>query len=148
MLEWIKAKFFPKKKPIPKLHFKSGFDFFEYTCKYGYTELFPRRSVVALVTREEGFDAVYLNDDGRQGAALLVASPDGGFLSHAATVTAKGDRLAEGDLVLWMPLEYDENLSRLFPDPRTGWNGVIVAKIESSLDPMTSHGLTILSGYT
>lgn len=65
------------------LQLKSGTAFFEYQCKFGETEIRPNHGVVAVVldsSKEFGTaNAVKIEPDGIQVAALRVASRDGGF---------------------------------------------------------------------
>lgn len=115
-----------------------GAEFLRYQCKYGHTRIQPKQGVVALVldaAKEFGVAAaVKIEPDGRQMAALRVASDDGGFLVMATTPTAKGDRLHPGDTVIWVPLEHTPSAVPPGTDPRFGWVGFIVAKVKPEVD--------------
>jgi hypothetical protein len=118
--------------------FKDTQAFFDHWCKFGQTVIRPRTPLLAIVldarkqygTREP----VERRPDGIQKAALKVASWDGGFSTlPSLTPTAKGDRLQPNDLVLWKPIVWDKALAIEFGDPRKGWIGLIVAKVDPVL---------------
>jgi hypothetical protein len=119
------------------LHFKSGAVFFEHQCKFGHTTIEPGTGVIALVLdaqKEFGTTtAVSIGADGAQLAALKVASDDGGFLVFAKTPSEKGDKLQADDLVLWVPSIYSEEVGHKVTDRRTGWVGLIRAKIKPEI---------------
>lgn len=115
--------------------FTTGVDFFKYQCKYGQTSIAPNQGIVALVldaSVEFGTPvAVKVESDGRQMAVLKVASEDGGFVVCAYTPTGKGERLKPGDVVVWLPVSYCEDIvhNNKDVDLRLGWVGLIVAKV-------------------
>lgn len=148
---------FSKKRPAEnakasmpeKLIFKNGAAFFEYQCKYGHNEIRPNHGIIALVldaTEELGTDvAVKIQSDGRQRAILKVASDDGGFILGAGTPSDTGDRLKPDDVVIWVPLEHSQYFYDEM-DVRTGWIGVIVAKVAPEIDTATG-GCDIICRY-
>ena len=143
---------FKKKEKIvnslPKtLYFKSGQALFEYQCKYGQTSIKPNQGVIAIVVdakKEFGVqNSVKIETDGSQMVMLRVVSPDGGFLVHSRTPSAKGDRLEPGELVIWVPLKFIDEVGKKMGDPRFGWIGLIQAKIAPELDLENSRINTI-----
>lgn len=132
-----------------KLPFKSGADFLEYQCKFGFTDIKPKQGIVALVldAKEEfgAASAVSVEPDGQQMAALKVASEDGGFLVMAQT-HSPGDRLKPGDVVIWAPVSYSNTVPP-GTDQRFGWIGFIIAKIEPEID-MSDPNFKIICKYT
>jgi len=122
-----------------KLHFKSGDAFVEYQCKFGHTDIVPKKGIFAVVvdsSEEYGTrDAIKIEDDGRQLAMIKVASEDGGFVVPAYTMNGKGDRLKPDDVVIWVPMTYNEDLVRDNDlDQRFGWVGFILAKVKPEID--------------
>jgi hypothetical protein len=71
---------------------------------------------------------------GFQFAMLRVASPDGGFLVFASTPSRAGDELRPDDLVFWVPSTYSDEAGSKMDDPRSGWIGLIRAKILPQID--------------
>jgi hypothetical protein len=118
--------------------FKSGQAFFEYWCRNGFTNIEKNREIVAIVldlTEElQTKQSVKIEKDGRQTVILRVASKDGGFIIPASTPSEKGDRLQPGDVVLWAPLIYNENMAKAFGHDRAGWMGFIRAKVLPEID--------------
>lgn len=138
---------FSKKSKISsvpqKLVFKSGKAFFEYQCKFGYTDVIPQRGIVALVldySKEFGGEkAVKIEPDGRQMVALKVASDDGGFLVISTTPTGAGDRLKPDDVVIWLPVEYASKIIPKGADKRFGWVGFVIAKVKPEIELSSSE---------
>jgi hypothetical protein len=100
--------------------------FWEMQCKFGFTSIRPQeKAIVAYVLYS------VTQNDGVQDARLLVASDDGGFIVEAITPTSKGDQIEEGDLVLWLPMRNVPEAAKMIDmdDPRSGWMGLIMAKI-------------------
>jgi len=132
------------------LYFKSGRDFFEYQCKYGVTEIEKNVAIAALVLdAQEQFGAptpVSRNKDGSQLAALTVASEDGGFMVFADTPSRVGDELRPDDCVLWVPSIYSQEVGAGMSDPRSGWIGLIRAKIEPKID-LKNPSFSIICRY-
>jgi hypothetical protein len=134
-----------KAQSLPEtLFFKAGQSFFDYQCKFGCTEIKPNTSMVGLVLdarKEYGVaDAVSVHhEDGHQLAALSVISSDGGFRVFAQTLPhSGGEKLVPGDVVLWVPRNYNREMGSKTADPRTGWIGEIRAKVApeiSTIDP-------------
>jgi hypothetical protein len=133
---------FRKKTPKPTmpsvLYFKSGQAFFEYQCEYGYTDIVVNSAIIGLVLdaeRELGAPTpISIAPDGSQLAPLRIASPDGGFLVFANTPTAKGEKLQPGDVVLWVPSIYVKEAGEKMEDSRSGWVGLIRAKVRPEID--------------
>jgi hypothetical protein len=116
------------------IYYKNELAFFDSQCDFGYTTVEKNTAVVALVLdaqKEFGTPtAISVGQDGSQLAALRVASSDGGFLVFASTRSAGGERLRPGDLVLWVPFEYSKEAGDQMSDKRSGWVGLIRAKIK------------------
>jgi hypothetical protein len=131
------------KGPLPILHFKSAEAFLEYQCEFGHTEIECGVAVAAIVVdarKQLGTPtAVSIGKDGVQLCALKVASNDGGFLALAYTPSEKGDKLQPNDLVLWVPSEYLKEMGNRMSDQRSGWAGLIRAKIKPELDPQNPN---------
>lgn len=141
-----------KNKDLPsKLIFKSGQAFFEYQCEFGHTDIQPKQGIVALVldaSKEFGTeDSVKIEDDGRQMVMLKVASEDGGFIVAAQTPNSKGDRLKPDDVVIWVPMNYAQEVVPDGADTRFGWVGFIVAKVRPEID-MANPNFDILCDYS
>lgn len=133
-----------------KLPFKSGAAFLEYQCKFGQTEIRPKQGIVALVldsSKEFGAkEAVKVEPDGQQMAALKVASEDGGFIVMAQTPTGDGDRLKPDDVVIWVPVSHSKEIVPDGIDERFGWSGFIAAKVKPEIDMMNPN-LEIICKY-
>ena len=112
--------------------------FFEMQCKYGDTQLEPKKALVAIVldAKREFSTGVSVKEelDGTQIAAIKVVSDGGGFTIPAKTPTSKGDRLKPDDIVLWVPVHYDEDLASRSGNRMLGWIGLIVAKVKPEWD--------------
>lgn len=134
-----------------KLPFKSGAAFLEYQCKFGQTDIRPKQGIVALVlncSKEFGTaDPVKVESDGRQGAALKVASEDGSFIVMAQTPSGQGDRLKPDDVVIWVPVSHSKEIVPDSMDDRFGWVGFIVAKVKPEID-MANPNFGIICKYT
>jgi hypothetical protein len=128
----------PSQSVTRNLEFKNGNAFFEYQCKYGCTEVKPNTAIIAIVLdAQKELDApspVLINKDGSQFAALRVVSDDGGFLVFANTLSNKGDKLKPDDVVLWVPSAYVKEMGNTMSDNRSGWIGLIRAKVNPRLD--------------
>lgn len=133
-----------------KLPFKSGAAFLEYQCKFGHTDIVPKQGIVALVldsSKEFGTqNAVKVEPDGRQMAALKVASDDGGFIVMAQTPSGAGDPLVPDDVVIWVPISHAKEIVPDGMDDRFGWTGFIVAKVKPEID-MANPNFEIVSSY-
>ena len=129
-------EFLRKKKPNhpPIIYYKSGAAFFKSQCDFGHTKLENNTAVVALVV-ELGTHPPIRRQDGSQLAALRVASEDGGFIVFATTPSAKGEKLQPGDVVLWVPYEYSKEAGDQMSDKRSGWVGLIRAKLRPEINP-------------
>ena len=137
------------KKPLALIAFASGEDFVSYHCKCMTTRLAPGSPLAALVLdAREHFgtkEAVATNERGIQTATLRVASDDGGFVVIAET-SGPGEPLEPGDAVAWIPEQYMLELGRVSGDERTGWIGLIVAKVAPEID-MNKSEMRILFRY-
>jgi len=123
-------------------------EFFALHCRHGNSEIREKYGLVALV--ETGADSSITEEDrSRDGSiqtvSLRVVSADGGF-EVIAQPMCDGPLLHAGDCVLWVPYQYDEQRSLQSGDPRSGWVGVIVAKIAPEIDPANGNS-SILHKY-
>jgi hypothetical protein len=140
-----------KPKPnVPALMFKSGEAFVDYHCKYMVTRLEPGSPLAALVldaTEVFGTSvAVKTAENGLQTATLRVASDDGGFMVVAQTASGGGEPLKPGDVVAWVPAQHLPQMARACGDERSGWVGLIVAKIAPEID-ISAGQMTVLCRY-
>jgi hypothetical protein len=109
--------------------------FFRLQCKYGDTKIETGKGMIAIVLdpRKEFPEIkvpIKIDPDGKQIALIKVISEDGGFIVTASTPSSKGDRLAPGDVVAWVPFAY-HNVESLGPaGKRIGWVGLIRAKVK------------------
>lgn len=133
-----------------RLIYKSGEAFFEMQCKYGHTTLGENTGIVGIVLdakREFGVEtAVKVQPNGTQLATLRIAGEEGGFVTFAETGSAGGDVLKPGDLVVWVPGIYNQQLAQKMGDDRAGWIGLIRAKIAPESNT-ADNSLVILSRY-
>jgi hypothetical protein len=135
-------KFFRPKKPVlsspSKMFFKTCAGFFEYHCKYMTITLKENHAAVALVLdaqKEYGADSpISIGKNGCQLAALRVAARDGGFVVFAETPSSVGEGLQPGDAVLWVPRVYSAEVGSHMQDRRSGWIGLIRAKVNPVID--------------
>jgi hypothetical protein len=148
---WMFKKSKPSSNDQQSLVFKSSEAFFESQCKYGDTDIVPKKGIVAIVTdTKKDFgtkDSVKIQKDGTQLAMLKVVSDDGGFPVVAQTPLAGGDRLKPKDLVIWVPVTWNKEIVPADVDERFGWVGYIVAKLKPELD-MRNNGFKIICHYT
>jgi hypothetical protein len=77
-----------------------------------------------------GEAAVKTLPNGNQLAMLKVSSADGGFMVMSETLYASGPKLEPGDLVSWRIGRYSSDVAEIYGDKRSGWVGIIVAKIK------------------
>ena len=142
--------FWRRQSAPPPLVFKDGQAFFEYQCRFGCTSVVPNTGMIALVVdarKELGAeDPVTYNPKKGQLAVLRVISDDGGFRVFASTPSAKGDRLTPGDIVIWVPTVYSKEVGAGMEDRRTGWIGMIRAKVAPEIR-LDSSEFRILSHY-
>jgi hypothetical protein len=133
-----------------KLIFKGGKEFFEYQCKFGHTSIQPNHAVVGIIIdaqKELGTPTpVSLSEDGTQTVALFVASDDGGFLALSKTPSGQGDRLVPGDVVLWIPTSYSDEIGHKMSDRRSGWIGLVRAKLNPEV-AVSNPGFSIACRY-
>lgn len=138
------------KQALTTVVYKSAEAFFESQCKYGYTALKEGSGIVAIVLdsrKEFGTSvAVKTQPSGNQLATVKVASEDGGFITFAETLSAGGDRLDPGDLVIWIAGSYLPELAESIGDARSAWMGLIVAKIAAESDLATNE-FTVICRY-
>ena len=137
------------KKPLALIAFASGKDFVSYHLQMhdnavsaGIASRCPRPGCQRTFGTKE---AVATNDRGIQTATLRVASDDGGFVVIAET-SGPGEPLEPGDAVAWIPEQYMLELGRVSGDERTGWIGLIVAKVAPEID-MNKSEMRILCRY-
>ena len=139
-----------KKSRLPVMTFETGEAFVDYHCKYMNTRLqvgSPLAAVVLDAMQRVGVPvAVKVDEDGNQMAMLRVASDDGCFVVLAQTASGKGDRLVPGDAVAWIPGQYLSGVGASSNDERSGWVGLIVAKIAPEIDENTKQ-MRVLSRY-
>ncbi len=133
------------------LPFKDGEAFFEYQCRYGEIEIQQKRGVVALVldarSQFGATEAVKQKPDGTQLAVIRVAAPDGGFTTMAETPgPGSGTKLTPGDVVIWVPLERNEDFHRALVDARAAWMGFIVAVVAPEIN-LRSGSFKILEQF-
>ncbi len=134
MFSWFK-KSLPSQSPpnaLP-LYFQDTHSAFEYACEFLHNELVAGAilpSLVLDVRAAKGSDvAVRLQPDGTQVVRLRVCSKDGGYMVMASTVGANGPSLQPGDLVAWQAGLAVEAMASQFPDTRSMWTGLILAKL-------------------
>jgi hypothetical protein len=149
MIFFLKRK--GKKPSLPqKFIFKDGQSFFEYQCKFGHTEIVPNTGMIALVlnaSKEFGVkDPVSFHPDKGQLAVIRVISEDGGFRVFASTPSNKGARLVPGDVVIWVPAIYSDEVGAGMSDRRTGWIGMIRAKVAPEIS-LADSDFSILCRY-
>jgi hypothetical protein len=138
------------KSGLSALVFKTGEAFVEYHCKYMATRLEVGSPLAALVldaTQMFGVAVPVRTDaNGIQTATLRVASDDGGFVVIAQTASAGGDALMPGDVVAWVPGQHLPQIAKASGDERSGWVGLIIAKIAPEID-MTKQEMTVICRY-
>jgi hypothetical protein len=121
-------------KHEPTLFFKSGEAAFESACKYSECVLGEGYNLIAIVVDTRhivgGEAAVKTLPNGNQLAMLKVSSADGGFMVMSETLYASGPKLEPGDLVSWRIGRYSSDVAEIYGDKRSGWVGIIVAKIK------------------
>jgi hypothetical protein len=134
----------------PILLFKTGEAFFEMQCEFGCTELRKDQSIVAIVLdakKKFGMPAaVEIKPNGNQLVTIRVASQDGGFFTVAETNSNGGDRLKPGDLVVWVPVAYHQEIAKTLGDERSGWVGPLIAKIAPEANP-NDNELKVICRY-
>jgi len=145
-----------KRKPKPKtgltvLPFKTGEGFVDYHCKFMTTRLETGSPLAALVLdASEQFGTsvpVKTDENGIQTATLRVASDDGGFLTIAQTASNKCDALKPGDAVAWIPgPQHLPKIAEAMGDERSGWMGLIVAKVAPEID-LSKNEMTVICYY-
>ena len=142
---------FNSKKPtLPDaLSFKSAEAFFEYQCKFGRVDIEKGVPLVALIESTMG-EISGASESALRGkiqtVLVKVASEDGGFVIPSQTPSSAGSVLKRGDLVLWLPLEYEKTVAATSPDLRFGWVGFVVARIAHTLH-LPEGGLDIVEQY-
>jgi hypothetical protein len=127
--------------PMPDLPFKDAQGAFEYACMCMKCELRQGAGNIAIVQDSKAlFGAsvsVKRKSNGVQLATLKVAAQDGGFLVPAETSTDIASDLNVGDLVLWMAGQHVPNMAQAMGDVRSGWVGLIVARMLPIIDGAT-----------
>ena len=125
---------------INDLCFKDNESAFEYACKYCTTEIVERQGLLALVITNQEPD-----DDGNAIYAVKVSSDDGGFIVPAIFMAAQKDAGAveKGDLVIWVPSQYSDEMAKTLGDQRKGWMGYLAAKAEPKLSQSDGWGIKV-----
>lgn len=138
------------KSALPALVFKTGETFIDYHCKYMVTRIevgLPLAALVLDATEVFGTSVpVKVDGTGVQTATLRVASDDGGFMVIARTAAAGGDALKPGDVVAWVPGQHLPQVAKASGDERSGWVGLIVAKIAPEID-LSANEMIVLCRY-
>lgn len=126
------------------LCFKDNESAFDYACKYCTTDIAERQGLIALVITDQEPD-----DDGNAIYAVKISSDDGGFIVPAIFMKNKSDvgtsPLIKGDLVIWVPSQYSDEMANTLGDKRKGWMGYLAAKAEPKLS--LSEGWCIKERY-
>jgi len=125
---------------IKDLWFKDNESAFEYACKYCTTDIAERQGLLALVITDQEPDG-----DGNAIYAVKVSSDDGGFIVPAIFMAAQADSgaLEKGDLVIWVPSQYSDEMAKTLGDPRKGWMGYLAAKAEPKLTQSDGWGIQV-----
>jgi hypothetical protein len=127
-----------KKRPTGSMEFKDPEAFFRFQCKYGRVDIQAGIGLVAIVLDMGQHVHVQMQPDGSQLVWLKVVSRNGGFVVPAATPPgSEGERLCPGDIVLWVP-SYNSDVPT-GDDRRSGWVGVIRAKVEWKFGAAGKH---------
>lgn len=133
----------PNRTSRPVFMFTDVNSFFRMQCKYGDTKIELNKGVVAIVLDAgeiaPGVPPIKVEPDGSQTAAIRVASEDGGFIVLAKAPAGHGDVLKPGDAVMWVPSAYSEQVAAASPDKRSGWVGLIRAKIKTEVGDVGSN---------
>ena len=136
-----------KKAVIPKLVFKNAEAAFNMYSLFGDNELKLNHPLTAIVlnAKEEGWanEPIQQRPDGREAALLkVVSNSDNDYFYTVASTMYKGEKLAVGDLVLWVPMIHEKEPSH----ENLRWIGMIVAKLGLEQDVATGQ-LNILYSY-
>ena len=119
------------------LYYKDGQAFFESQCEFGNTDVIPNTAMIGLVVDARGFGLdvpVKVEPTGIQHAVIRVVSRDGGFIVISTTPSSgRGEKLKPGDVVLWVPSVYSEEEGLALGDKRSGWIGLIRAKVKPEI---------------
>lgn len=125
---------------INDLCFKDNGSAFEYACKYCTTDIAERHGLLAIVITDQDPD-----EDGNAIYAVKVSSEDGGFIVPALFMAKLPDSdagcLEKGDLVIWVPSQYSDEMAKTLGDPRKGWMGYLAAKAEPKLSQSDGWGI-------
>ena len=134
MFGWFKNPVLPalQSSEIP-LSFKDTQAAFKYACDYLQIDLKEGVVLPALVLDAAaavgGGAAVRHQPNGIQIAMLRVCAKDGGYMVIASSASANGPALQPGDLVAWQAGTQVDALATQFPDPRSRWSGLILARL-------------------
>lgn len=75
----------------------------------------PWNPIPAIILPSSSIDSnepdIKIDKNGCQRAALLIASDDNGFHSVSSTIAPGGEKLKAGDLVMWLPFAYAEEVA-------------------------------------
>lgn len=131
MFDWLKRS---KPSAAQPLYFKDAQAAFAYACEFLQSELSAGAVLPALVLDAAaaigGGVAVKRQPDGNQIAMLRVCSRDGGYVVIASSATPNGPSLQPGHLVAWQAGAPIAAMESQFPDPRSCWGGLVVAKLQ------------------
>ncbi|NIJ34319.1 hypothetical protein [Sphingomonas oligoaromativorans] len=118
------------------LPFKDADAFMEYQDEFGIREIRQNRAMFAQIIDAREWAAartpVSIDDRGIQTALIRLPSATDQQVTLATTMAA-GARLQPGDLVCWMPIQFDEDLAEAGKMASMGWVGFITAKIAPTL---------------
>jgi hypothetical protein len=110
--------------------FTSTMEAFEHACAEHDTAIVPEQPMLAMVLESVGDAGALAEGDGCAQVTLKVASEDGGFVVISRTTFAPKQPLHPGDLICWVPLQYDAELASRAQDDRFGWVGLVFASFE------------------
>ncbi|WNL45635.1 hypothetical protein RKE25_19820 [Dyella sp. BiH032] len=132
MLNWIarqlRGNSQPQSQSSDTLRFRDADSAFATECKYTDNRVAERVALVAIIRTlkvKEGEEPVIL---------VQVADADGPFAAFAIDPAGKLPDLREGDLVAWLAFSYSDTLSLVLGDKRSGWMGVLTAKLSLTYD--------------
>jgi hypothetical protein len=133
MFSWFKKSMSEAPASVAQpLRFKDSHAAFAYACEFLQSELTTGEVLPAIVLDAKtvgGEVSVKRQPDGIQMVMLRVCSKDNGYMVIAATASNRGPELQPGDLVAWQAGAPIEALASQFPDPRSKWGGLILAKL-------------------
>lgn len=121
------------KQPHASLFYKDAEAFMAAQDAFGVSGIVKNRALFGLIInpREPGDcrPGIKRDEKGIQTAILRLPRHRGKAQIVLAQTMIDGPDLSIGDLVCWMPLEYNARQAQLANDPVLGWVGFITAKI-------------------